>query len=146
MCSLGRGRSLALIGVALALGAVVSSVPAQPAYAQQGTERHEPSVEPPVVRPTRPDLNDRGFEHDWGDSGSDEIGEVVGDEVSALSTALLFSVALLVGIGALAKRDLGQAVVIMVVVLVVGGFVLAPAAVQDLVENIADSMSFGSAG
>jgi hypothetical protein len=65
-----------------------------------------------------------------------DIGKNLGDEVSSWAKALLLGVAALVGLPALAKRDLGQSMVVALITIVLGGFIFA----GDTVESIIHTM------
>jgi cobalamin synthase len=65
-----------------------------------------------------------------------DVGQNLGDEVKAWGTALLLGVAALVGLPALAKREVNQALVIALIVVVLGGFIFA----GDTVKSVIDSL------
>jgi hypothetical protein len=77
-----------------------------------------------------------------GDSG---IGKNVGDELSSWAKFILPAAVALVGIPALVKRDLGQAVVVFLIAIVLGGFVWDPPAVKSISSKVLNSIS-GDAG
>lgn len=63
-----------------------------------------------------------------------DIGKNVGGEVTSWAKGLLLGVAALVGLPALFRRDIGQGVVIVLIVILVGGFVYAGGQVQNTVQ------------
>lgn len=65
-----------------------------------------------------------------------QIGKNVGKEIKTWGSALLLGVAALVGLPALAKRDLSQGMLIVVLVLVIGGFIWATGPVQDVIKSL----------
>ncbi len=65
------------------------------------------------------------------DSG---LGKNLGEELSGIVEPLLISVAALVGLPAMFKRDLSQAIIIFIMVLVLGGFVFATDEVKSAVD------------
>ena len=67
---------------------------------------------------------------------SSGIGKNLGNEVRSWATALLLGVAALVGLPALARRDLSQSLVIAVIVLVLGGFIFAEGTVKTVIETM----------
>lgn len=64
------------------------------------------------------------------------IANNVGKQVKAWGVALLFPVAVLVGLPALAKRDVGQAAQVTVVVILIGGFIYATPTVESIVKSL----------
>jgi hypothetical protein len=71
-----------------------------------------------------------------GDGKTSQIGTNLGNEVRSWAKALLLGVAALVGLPALAKRDLSQSLVIAVIVLVVGGFIFADGTVKTVIQSL----------
>jgi hypothetical protein len=65
-----------------------------------------------------------------------QIGRNLGDEVRSWATALLFGVAALVGLPILFRRDVNAGLVLVLLVVVVGGFVFAPAAVREVIRGL----------
>jgi cell division protein FtsW (lipid II flippase) len=74
---------------------------------------------------------------------SSEIGKNVGNEVKTWATGLILGVAALVGIPALAKRDLGQAVSLLGVLLIVGMFAFAPNETKAIIKGVASAIAGG---
>ena len=72
-----------------------------------------------------------------------EIGRNVGQEVASWGKWLLFGVAGLVALPAMARRDLAGILVIAAMVIVAGGFVFAPAAVEDTIVSLWKSFQGG---
>jgi cobalamin synthase len=70
-----------------------------------------------------------------------DVGENLGEEVQSWGAALLLGVAALVGLPALAKRELNQALVILMIVLVLGGFIYAGDTVQQVIESLWQTMA-----
>jgi cobalamin synthase len=69
-------------------------------------------------------------------SGGSGIGDNIGEEVKSWGQALLLAVAALVGLPALFKRDTGQAMVIALIVLVLGGFVYGREQVEGVITTL----------
>ena len=65
-----------------------------------------------------------------------DVGRNVGRELKTWGTALLFGVAGLVAIPALLRRDFKEALGILAIVLLVGGFVFAPETVRSVLTDI----------
>jgi hypothetical protein len=65
-----------------------------------------------------------------------DVGRNVGKEVDAWAKAILLGVVALVALPAIARRDLGQGVVIALLAVLVGGFVFAPGAVKDMIAGL----------
>jgi hypothetical protein len=61
-----------------------------------------------------------------------ELGKIIG----GIAGGLLLSIAAIMGIAALVKRDVGQALALFVIVLVVGGLVWGQGSVQKIVTAI----------
>jgi FtsH-binding integral membrane protein len=64
------------------------------------------------------------------------IGRNLGDEVRSWATALLFGVAALVGLPILFRRDVNAGLILVLLVVVVGGFVFAPASVREVIRGL----------
>jgi hypothetical protein len=64
------------------------------------------------------------------------IGQNLGREVQSWGSALLLGVAALVGLPALAKRDLGQSMVVAMITIVLGGFIFAGDTVKTMIDSI----------
>ncbi len=65
-----------------------------------------------------------------------QIGKNVGDEVRSWATALILGVAALVGLPVLFKRDVNAGLILVLLVIVVGGFVFAPTAVREVIRGL----------
>jgi cobalamin synthase len=65
-----------------------------------------------------------------------QIGKNVGDEVRSWATALILGVAALVGLPVLFKRDVNGGLILVLLVIVVGGFVFAPTAVREVIRGL----------
>jgi hypothetical protein len=65
-----------------------------------------------------------------------DIGKNVGDEIGSWAKGLLLGVAALVGLPALFRRDVGQGVVILLIVVLIGGFVYAGGPVQSTIKTM----------
>jgi hypothetical protein len=76
---------------------------------------------------------------DAGNSGG-KAGKNLAKMFRDWGTALLFGVGVLVGLPALAKREIGQSVVILVIILLVGGLAYADDKVIDLIKAIWTSL------
>lgn len=64
------------------------------------------------------------------------IGDNLGKEVQSWAKALLLGVAALVGLPALAKRDLGQSLVVALIAVVLGGFIFADGPVKSIITKL----------
>ena len=69
-------------------------------------------------------------------AATSDIGRNLGDEVKALATALFLGVAALVAIPVLTRRDVNGGLVIALLVLILGGFVFAPASVKQVIVEL----------
>lgn len=67
---------------------------------------------------------------------SSDIGKNVGDEIETWAKAILFGLIGLCAIPILIKRDVGGGLVLMVLGVVIGGFVFAESAVQDIIKSL----------
>jgi len=65
-----------------------------------------------------------------------DVGKNVGKEVDTWAKAILLGVVALVALPAIARRDLGQGLVITLLAVLVGGFVFAPGAVKDIIAGL----------
>jgi cobalamin synthase len=65
-----------------------------------------------------------------------DIGRNVGREVRTWGTALLLGIAGLVAIPVLAKRDVNGGLVLVLLVVLVGGFVFAPESVKAVIDGL----------
>ena len=72
---------------------------------------------------------------------SSDIGKNVGKEITTWATALILGVAALVGIPALAKRDVGQAMSLGLVLMIVGMFAFAPSETKTIIKGVASAIS-----
>ena len=65
-----------------------------------------------------------------------DVGRNLGRELRSWGTALLFGVAALVAIPALFRRDFKEALGILAIVILVGGFVFAPETVRAVLTDL----------
>jgi hypothetical protein len=65
-----------------------------------------------------------------------EIGKNLGEEIKSWGSALLLGVAALVGLPALAKRDMSQSLTIALIAVVLGGFVFAQGTIEDVIDSL----------
>lgn len=65
-----------------------------------------------------------------------DVGRNLGEEVKSWGSALLLGVAALVGLPALAKRELNQSLVIALIVVVLGGFIFAAGTVRGVINSL----------
>jgi hypothetical protein len=72
------------------------------------------------------------------DSG---IGVNIGHEVDAWARGLLLGTATLVGLPALARRDMGQGLVIVILTILIGGFVWAGPQVEGAMSTLWNSVA-----
>jgi cobalamin synthase len=70
-----------------------------------------------------------------------DIGKNVGNEVKAWATAIILGVAALVGIPALAKRNVGEAMSLGLVLLIVGMFAFAPNETKEIIKGVASAIA-----
>ena len=70
-----------------------------------------------------------------------DIGENIGNEIEALAKACLLALAALLGIPALAKRDIGQAMTLLLVLVVVGMFAFAPSDTIAIIRGFASAIA-----
>ena len=69
-------------------------------------------------------------------AGPSQVGKNVGREVKNWATALLLGVAALVAIPLLIKRDVNGGLVLVLLVVLVGGFVFAPSSVKGVIDGL----------
>lgn len=69
-------------------------------------------------------------------AASSDIGKNIGDEVQSWAKGLLLAVAALVGLPALLRRDVSQGLVIVLMVILIGGFVYATTPVKDMIATM----------
>ena len=69
-------------------------------------------------------------------AGTSDVGRNVGREIRTWATAILLGVAGLVAIPVLAKRDVNGGLVLVLLVILVGGFVFAPEAVKSVIDGL----------
>jgi hypothetical protein len=69
-------------------------------------------------------------------AATSDVGKNVGREIKAWATALLLGVAAIVAIPVLAKRDVNGGLVLVLLVILVGGFVFAPGSVRDVIDGL----------
>jgi hypothetical protein len=72
-----------------------------------------------------------------------EIGKNVGQEINAWGKWLILGVAAFAAIPAMSRRDLPGVLVIAAMVIVAGGFVFAPGAVEDTIVSLWRSFEGG---
>jgi cobalamin synthase len=65
-----------------------------------------------------------------------DVGKNVGREIKTWASAILLGVAGLVAIPVLAKRDVSGGLVLVLLVILVGGFVFAPAEVMSVIDGL----------
>ena len=69
-------------------------------------------------------------------AGTSQVGKNVGREVKTWATALLLGVAALVAIPLLVKRDVNGGLVLVLLVVIVGGFVFAQSSVKNVIDGL----------
>ena len=74
-------------------------------------------------------------------ASTSNVGKNIGNEIKAWDTALLLSIAGLLAIPVLAKRDVSGGLVLALLVILVGGFAFAPAAVRTVIESLWHAVS-----
>jgi hypothetical protein len=72
-----------------------------------------------------------------------EAGRNVGGILKAWGSALLLGIAGLMGLAALAKRNVAEGLTLMGLVVIVGGFVFADGAVRGFIESLWNAVSGG---
>ena len=65
-----------------------------------------------------------------------DVGKNVGREIKTWATAILLGVAGLVAIPVLAKRDVNGGLILVLLVILVGGFVFAPNEVRSVIDGL----------
>ena len=65
-----------------------------------------------------------------------DVGRNVGREIKSWSTAILLGVASIVAIPVIAKRDVNGGLVLVLLVVLVGGFVFAQASVKAVIDGL----------
>ena len=65
-----------------------------------------------------------------------DVGKNVGREIKTWATAILLGIAGLVAIPVLAKRDVNGGLILVLLVILVGGFVFAPNEVRSVVDGL----------
>jgi hypothetical protein len=69
-------------------------------------------------------------------AATSQVGKRVGDEVHSWAKYLILGVAALVAIPVLARRDVSGGVVLVILVILVGGFAFAPEAVMRVITSL----------
>jgi hypothetical protein len=70
-----------------------------------------------------------------------DVGENVGKEVRSWASALLLGTATLVGLPAVAKREVNEGMKIALLVAVLGGFIFASGTVKQAIDSIWSSIA-----
>ena len=65
-----------------------------------------------------------------------EVGKNVGREIKTWASAILLGIAGLVAIPVIAKRDVNGGLVLILLVVLVGGFVFAPGEVRTVIDGL----------
>ena len=65
-----------------------------------------------------------------------EVGRNVGREIRAWASAILLGIAGMLAVPVLAKRDVSGGLVLVLLVVLVGGFVFAPQAVRAVIDGL----------
>ena len=65
-----------------------------------------------------------------------EVGKNVGREIKAWASAILLGIAGMLAVPVLAKRDVSGGLVLVLLVVMVGGFVFAPQAVRAVIDGL----------
>ncbi|HEY4281169.1 MAG TPA: hypothetical protein VGM91_23345 [Conexibacter sp.] len=127
-----RSICLALVLLALAVGGGLAFA------AAAGQAAIGPPLAAKAVGPTASDAAAPSGAAAAGAGAGDasQAGERIGDIVKSWGTALLLSVAGLMGIVALGKRSVGEGLTVLVIVLIVGGFIYAPEQVKGFIQSI----------
>jgi len=69
-------------------------------------------------------------------AGTSQVGQNVGHEIASWARAIMLGVAGLVAIPVLARRDVAGGLVLALLVVIVGGFVFAPATVETAITGL----------
>jgi hypothetical protein len=72
-----------------------------------------------------------------------DAGTNIGNIVKAWGAALLLGVAGLMGLAALARRNIGEGLTLLAIVVIVGGFVFAPEQVKAFIRSLWQPISGG---
>lgn len=70
-----------------------------------------------------------------------DFGDKLGGEVKAIAGALLFAVAALVGLPAMAKHEVGKVAAIFACVVPLAGFIFFPDEVKNIIEGFVKALS-----
>lgn len=73
---------------------------------------------------------------EFATAATSDVGRNVGQEIKTWATALLLGVAALVAIPVIAKRDVNGGMVLVLLVVLVGGFVYAPGSVRNVIDGL----------
>ena len=73
---------------------------------------------------------------DAAGAATSDVGRNVGREIRTWATALLLGVAALMAIPVIAKRDVNGGLVLVLLVVLVGGFVYAPGEVRNVIDGL----------
>jgi len=123
-------RSLAKVMV---LGLVLAA--AAPAL-----EAVSPAIGGPLVSDAEAQVKRKGSTSRSSGGGSggkaDQAGEALGELITGWGSAILLAVAGILGIAALAKRDVGMAFGILVICIVIGGFLFGQEQMKGLITAI----------
>lgn len=70
-----------------------------------------------------------------------DIGKNVGKEINTWAVSIFLGLALFAGLKTFANRNIGEALVLAFLVVVIGGFVLAPSEVKSMIKELWGSFS-----
>jgi hypothetical protein len=126
-----RSLVLALLAVALASGLAFAA--AARADAQSVVIAAKPSASTSAARGSS----------DGDTSSAVRAGNNIGNIAKAWGSALLLGIAGLMGLAALAKRNVGEGLTLIVLVVIIGGFLFADEAVKAFVQSLWGAVSGG---
>jgi hypothetical protein len=126
-------RPSTLVLLTIALGAALAFTLAASAHAS-----------PPVLMAAKSAGSAPASGGSAGDASTAvRAGTNLGNIVKAWGSALLLGLAGLLGIAALAKRNVGEGLTLMALVVIIGGFLFADGAVKGFVQAIWNAVSGG---
>jgi hypothetical protein len=76
-----------------------------------------------------------------GGSNLSQAGQNFGNAIGTWGKALLLTVAGLMGIGVLVKRNVAEGMTLLALVVVLGGFLYAPTATESFISNLWNSVA-----
>lgn len=69
-----------------------------------------------------------------------DVAQNLSDELLGWATAIIIPLAALMALPALFRRDVGHALTVLVIVLIVGAFAFDPGGVEQLIKTVSDTI------